>query len=191
MARALVLAVAACALTGCAKRIRIELTPVPGAKPASAIVRCRTVGIDVAKVTWTLGPAVRQIGLPHDEAALLIQWTENAPPAQLQIACTVEDAKGARRAAGTSIAPPVITRAAVAGNRVTVEGSGFGAPLGVEDGVWLFSARGALRADAACKGASWDDKKIVACAPVGAAGRMELRVATGGKLAARAVDVSK
>jgi hypothetical protein len=189
VARALCVIVAACAIAGCARRARIEVTRIPGTNPPSAIVRCRAVGLTVARVSWSLGAMVRTLGVgPKDESALRVQWTPTASPAALGIACTVEDAAGQKLSAAASMAKLELTRATVAGGVVTVEGSGLGARVGSEDGVWLLSGGRALRADAACKGASWDDKKIVACAPLGVTGRAELRVASGGRLAALAVE---
>jgi hypothetical protein len=190
MARALWVVAAACALAGCARRARIEITPVSGAKPPTAILRCRTTGPAAARFTWELGKAVRPIGTgPRDQAALLVQWTAGGPSAQLGITCTAEDADGRKLSAGTSLARIDVTRASVAGGVVTVEGAGLGAPVGDEDGVWLLQKGRALRADTACKGSSWDDKKIVACAPLGVSGRAELRLSSGGRLASQAVDV--
>lgn len=190
MRATLVLALVA-ALGGCSRRARVEVTPVPLSKPPRAIVRCRTTGLDVTKVTWKVGPAVHQQGynVPRDEAAALFQWGENAPPAQLGIACTAEDAKGNKLSASTSLATPTITKATVSGAVLSIEGSGLGTPSGDEDGVWLRGRDKMLRADWGCKTLAWDDHHIAACTPVGATGTMEVRVATGGKLALGTVEV--
>jgi hypothetical protein len=185
--RPLLLLAAVWALAGCEPRARILVTRVEGVKPPNAILRCQTDGIERPRFTWQLGKAIQQIGLrpPNDEGALLVQWNDGAPSTDLTVACSADDGSGKPLSASTSLATLQIARVQVAGGLITVEGSGFGARAGADDGVWLLTRGAARRADSSCPRARWNDARIVACVTpdVTSLARVETRVQSGGRLA--------
>ncbi len=190
MFRALPLLVAAAAATapprGCARPLRasVEVARLDGTRPEQAILRCRADG-GRAPLTflWKLGPGVQRgyYSMPLDEPTLLVNAASGG------VTCSVADAAGQTATAEATLGPMAIARASAppAVATVTVDGSGFGAMGGT---VWLKTAAGALvRADAACKGATWSDARVVVCRPAAAQGALgEVRVESSGRLAVAA-----
>ena len=185
-------------LAGCgAPRARIAVERLPGTRPELVLLRCQALGLKKPKYEWTIGSSVHQVGwgAPRDEAALFVSLDKGAP-ANLQVSCRAseEKEKGGRTVeAATSLAPIAIKSATApkrAGEPVVVEGSGFGAKPLAGDALWLIPPRGdRVPLDHGCKGASWTDAKITACLPPEPPGRYELRLQSGGRLAATAINL--
>jgi hypothetical protein len=189
------LAVAAAATTaprtGCrAPRAHLAVERLPGGRPELVLLRCQSSGLKKPRYDWTLGSSVHQVGwgAPRDEQAMFVSIDGKAAAPGLAVSCRVSDEQGASAEDATSLAPIAIKSATApkkAGDPIVVEGSGFGAKPGDDGALWLVPSRGDRRAaDQTCKGASWSDARITACPPAGATGRYELRVESGGRLAA-------
>lgn len=182
-------------LAGCgAPRARIAVERLPGTRPELVVLRCQVLGLEKPKYDWTIGANVHQVGwgAPRDEAALFVSLDKGAP-ANLQVSCRASEEGGRSVEAATSLAPIAIKSASApkrAGEPVIVEGSGFGGRPLDGDALWLVLPRGGRVAlDHACKAASWSDAKITACLPPEPPGRYELRLQSGGRLAAAAINV--
>jgi hypothetical protein len=187
-------------LAGCgAPRARIAVERLPGTRPELVVLRCQALGLKKPHYDWTFGASVHQVGwgAPRDEAALFVSL-DKGPPALLSVSCRASEEKeqGGRSVdAATSLAPIVFKSATAPkriGELVVVEGSGFGGKPLDGDALWLIPPRGdRLALDHGCKGAAWTDAKITACLPPQPQppGRYELRLESGGRLAATAINL--
>jgi hypothetical protein len=198
MLRLLPLLVAAAAVApraGCRPpRAQLEVRVIEASKPQLAWLRCRTLGLGApVKYAWKLGASVKQVGynIPRDEGALLVQLPDAPAGSAVHVECTATDADGATASASTTLAPIAVKSAAIAAGVLTVDGAGFGPERGTDDSLFLIPSSGpTMRADHACKQASWNDVRIVACAPAGVHGALPLRVQSGGRLAAAPAPVT-
>jgi hypothetical protein len=188
---ALALCAAACTPGGSARRPRahVETTRFDGVRPETFVVRCRVDDAPGPLVyTWKLGSAVRLAGwaAPTNEESLLVQLHDPPIPAGSTVDCRATplgvDGGAPSWSAWQSLVAPEV-RAASGADRLTVDGSGFGAERGEDDRVWLVPARGdAIALDHGCAGASWSDAKIVGCVPTGVSGAYQVRVESAGRL---------
>ncbi len=189
----LLVAVAAAAPShGCrTPRARLESELLQATHPELVLLRCRISGFrGRPRFSWKLPSGVRLYASnePVDEGALLVQVNDTPHPELVQCDAIHEpDSATALLALGPSqvTAAHAAAATATAVALLTVDGSGFTVERGEDDAVWLVPARGvAVRADHACKLASWSESHIVACLPKLASGSYQVRVQSGGRLAA-------
>jgi hypothetical protein len=167
---------------------RISERRLDGPRPTQAIIACETEGLlPPVKIAWKLHADVHQVGfgVPSDnERVLLVQVPEKNVWAQ----CAATGRDGVVVKAERALNPLAITSAPTklkAGDKVTVQGSGFGRARGPDDAVYLVPAWGAARPlDHQCKGAAWSESSITACLPPSLpSGPLQLRVQAGDELA--------
>jgi hypothetical protein len=173
-------------------RARIVVEPIPETKPPQLVARCETVGLSVGRggprVAWRVGPAVHAAQsplAPRDEQTLVVSVADPPRPGEAWIACDATDDVGATLSASTVLAPLAVSRVVVTEPLVRVEGAHLGATRGPDDAIVFVPARGrGVRADHACREATWSDAAAVACVPAGLEpGRVyEVRVQSGGRL---------
>jgi hypothetical protein len=179
------LALAMIALAGCNRPgLRLEAEPIEGTHPALVLLRCIASGIPGhPRFAWHLSPGARTSGVPPlDEDALLIQLSDTKSAETIE--CVVFGENNFTASAEVSVGAIAISGAKLDGAQITVEGSGFGGKPAPNDAIWLIPGRGrAIRADSACKNASWSETKLVACLPPLDKKPHQLRVQSGGRLA--------
>jgi hypothetical protein len=174
-------------VTGCGQpRAWMEAERLEGTRPEWVVLRCRISGFPARpRFSWKLPPGVHPISTsqPLDEGALLVQLNDNLRSSEV-VECTAGSDKDPPTAtAQLALGPCTPASAKIAAGQLIVDGNGFG-DKGAADAVWLVPARGrALRADHACKGASWTETHIVACLPKLAAKSYQVRVESAGRLA--------
>ena len=173
------------ALAACARpAVRIEVERVEGTRPELVLLRCIPSGIGGhPRFSWHLSPGARTSGIPPlDEDAILVQLADGKNSETIE--CVLFGENNLTLTAQASIGPLAVSSAKLDGAQLTVEGSGLGGKPTRDDAVWLVPARGrALRADHACKSASWSESKIVACLPALEKKPYQVRVQSGGRLA--------
>jgi hypothetical protein len=190
--RALLLVAAAAAPvaapSGCrAPRARLEALPLPGARPEQLVLRCQASGFPARpRYSWRLPAGVRAggSGQPLDEDALLVQLSDGSKAAELVECSAIGDGGALIATARLALGPSTVSAAKESAGVLSIDGSGFPAQRGDDDAVWLIPGRGpAVRADSACKAATWSETKIAACLPKLPKKTYHVRVQSGGRLA--------
>jgi hypothetical protein len=166
----------------------VEIDRFEGTRPEYVRATCLTRGGEAPfTYQWRLGPQVGWLGLRSRGPVAMVQVADANKPGSF-VECTATDAQGQHAVAVRRFQPMVVTGVSApepaAGAVFTVSGAGFGPTLGPGDGVYLLPSRSrGVRADHACPRARWLDTAIVACLPRGPAGKVRVRVQSGGRLA--------